>query len=74
MPGRPERHHPVDPQGAPGVAVDVPAKLADVATALNVDPLVWVLTGGDDYALAATFSRGTDLPPPWCPRRYGVGP
>lgn len=48
-----------------GVALDVPGKLADVAAALNVDPLVWVLTGGDDYALVATFPRGTDLPPEW---------
>jgi thiamine-monophosphate kinase len=46
-------------------ALDVPAKLREVGAALNVDPLVWVLTGGDDYALAATFPRGTDLPDPW---------
>lgn len=46
-------------------AMDVPAKLREVGSALNVDPLVWVLTGGDDYALAATFPRGTDLPPAW---------
>ena len=48
-----------------GEAVEVPAKLAEVGAALNVDPLVWVLTGGDDYALAATFPRGTDLPEQW---------
>jgi thiamine-monophosphate kinase len=48
-----------------GAAVDVPAKLREVGAALNVDPLVWVLTGGDDYALAATFPRGTDLPEQW---------
>ena len=46
-------------------ALDVPAKLREVGAALNVDPLTWVLTGGDDYALAATFPRGTDLPPQW---------
>jgi thiamine-monophosphate kinase len=46
-------------------AIDVPAKLREVGGALNVDPLVWVLTGGDDYALAATFPRGAELPPPW---------
>ena len=46
-------------------AVDVPAKLREVGSALNVDPLVWVLTGGDDYALAATFPRGVDLPAQW---------
>lgn len=46
-------------------AMEVPAKLREVGSALNVDPMVWVLTGGDDYALAATFPRGTDLPAPW---------
>ena len=46
-------------------AIDIPAKLREVGAALNVDPLVWVLTGGDDYALAATFPRGTDLPAEW---------
>ncbi len=45
--------------------IEVAAKLTEVGAALNVDPLVWVLTGGDDYALAATFPRGTDLPPEW---------
>lgn len=46
-------------------AIELPAKLAEVGAALNVDPMVWVLTGGDDYALAATFPRGTELPEPW---------
>ncbi len=46
-------------------AVGIPAKLAEVGAALNVDPSIWVLTGGDDYALAATFPHGTDLPDPW---------
>jgi thiamine-monophosphate kinase len=45
--------------------LDIPAKLREVGAALNVDPLVWVLTGGDDYALAATFPNGTALPDPW---------
>ncbi len=48
-----------------GDALEVPAKLREVGAALNVDPLVWVLTGGDDYALAATFPNGTRLPEPW---------
>jgi thiamine-monophosphate kinase len=48
-------------------AIDVPAKLREVGAALNVDPLVWVLTGGDDYALAATFPNGTALPESWRP-------
>lgn len=36
-------------------ALTLPAKLRDVASALNVDPLTWVLGGGDDHALVATF-------------------
>jgi thiamine-monophosphate kinase len=45
--------------------VDVPARLREVGAALNVDPLVWVLAGGDDYALAATFPARTQVPEPW---------
>jgi thiamine-monophosphate kinase len=45
--------------------LDLPAKLREVGAALNVDPLVWVLTGGDDYALAATFPKGSALPDTW---------
>ena len=29
------------------------------------DPLEWVLTGGEDHALVATFGPGTSLPPRW---------
>lgn len=45
--------------------VEIPARLREVGSALNVDPLVWVLAGGDDYALAATFPARTALPDPW---------
>ncbi|WP_375489791.1 thiamine-phosphate kinase [uncultured Jatrophihabitans sp.] len=45
--------------------LDVPAKLREVGAALNTDPLVWVLTGGDDYALAATFPRTIAVPAEW---------
>lgn len=48
-----------------GEAVEIPPKLREVGAALNVDPTVWVMTGGDDYALAATFPQGTELPAPW---------
>ncbi len=48
-----------------GEAIDVPSRLREVGAALNVDPLVWILTGGDDYALAATFPPATDVPDPW---------
>ncbi|MEO9240015.1 MAG: AIR synthase-related protein, partial [Jatrophihabitantaceae bacterium] len=46
-------------------ALEPAAKLRDVASALNSDPMAWVLGGGDDYALAATFPNGTRLPEPW---------
>ncbi|EHY90620.1 thiamine-phosphate kinase [Saccharomonospora azurea] len=45
----------------------VPERLVDVATALGADPMHWVLTGGEDHALAATFRSLSDLPEGWCP-------
>ncbi|MGE5829406.1 MAG: thiamine-phosphate kinase, partial [Micromonosporaceae bacterium] len=39
--------------------------MRDAAAALGVDPYTWILTGGDDHALAATFPVGTDLPGEW---------
>jgi thiamine-monophosphate kinase len=45
--------------------LDIPAKLREVGAALNVDPLIWTLTGGDDYALVATFPARTALPETW---------
>ncbi|WP_395725464.1 thiamine-phosphate kinase [Nakamurella sp.] len=33
-------------------------RLTEVASALGRDPMQWVLTGGDDHALAATFPPG----------------
>lgn len=44
-------------------AFEVPAQMRDAASALGVDPYVWLLAGGDDHALAATFPAGTPLPP-----------
>ncbi|HEX8768462.1 MAG TPA: thiamine-phosphate kinase [Jatrophihabitans sp.] len=41
------------------------AKLRDVSSALNTDPMTWVLGGGDDYSLVATFPNGTRLPDTW---------
>lgn len=46
-------------------ALEPAAKLRDVATALNTDPMDWVLGGGDDYALVATFPNATRLKDPW---------
>jgi thiamine-monophosphate kinase len=48
-----------------GSALTVPLKLKEVAAALNTDPMTWVLTAGDDYALVATFDKGVDLPAAW---------
>ncbi|MDF5753333.1 thiamine-phosphate kinase [Spongiactinospora sp. TRM90649] len=46
-------------------AFAVPASLREAGETLDADPLEWVLTGGDDHALAATFPAGTALPPHW---------
>jgi thiamine-monophosphate kinase len=48
-----------------GALIEVPGRLKEVGAALNVDPLLWVLTGGDDYALAATFPRALGVPGGW---------
>jgi thiamine-monophosphate kinase len=44
---------------------EVPAQMRDAASALGVDPYSWILAGGDDHALAATFPRDVALPAPW---------
>jgi thiamine-monophosphate kinase len=46
-------------------ALTIPVKIKEVGAALNTDPLVWVLTGGDDYALVATFPASVELDLPW---------
>ncbi len=46
-------------------AFEIPDALSQVASALSVDPLTWVLRGGDDHALVATFPAGTKLPIGW---------
>lgn len=46
-------------------ALDVPSQLSEVGSALGVDPLGWVLTGGDDHALAACFPPEVALPEQW---------
>ncbi|MCZ7439266.1 thiamine-phosphate kinase [Micromonospora sp. WMMC241] len=59
---------------ASGVAIDlgrdafeVPRQMRDAAQALGVDPYTWILAGGDDHALAATFPAGAALPDGWRP-------
>ncbi|MEV1147621.1 AIR synthase-related protein, partial [Micromonospora sp. NPDC049799] len=45
-------------------AFEVPRQMRDAAQALGVDPYAWILAGGDDHALAATFPP-TALPEGW---------
>ena len=46
-------------------AFDVPEPLIAVGQALGADPLHFILGGGDDHALLATFPAGTALPDGW---------
>lgn len=57
---------------ASGVAIDLrreafalPGPLRNAAEALGVDPYDWILAGGDDHPLVATFPDGTLLPEDW---------
>ncbi|MHB8793934.1 MAG: thiamine-phosphate kinase [Candidatus Nanopelagicales bacterium] len=43
-------------------AWQVPEPMAAAAAAYNIDPREWMLTGGEDHALLATFPAGTELP------------
>ncbi|MGV1035794.1 MAG: thiamine-phosphate kinase [Candidatus Nanopelagicales bacterium] len=43
-------------------SLPIDAPVRDAASAFNADPMKWVLTGGDDHGLAATFAPGTVLP------------
>jgi thiamine-monophosphate kinase len=46
-------------------AFQVPEQMGDAARALGVDPYQWLLAGGDDHALAATFPADGALPEGW---------
>ena len=46
-------------------ALPVHPRLVEVAGALGRNHLEWVLTGGDDHALAAAFPPDAPLPPGW---------
>lgn len=57
---------------ASGVSVEidtatlpVPEKLRDVGQALGLEPMSWVLTGGEDHALVATFPKDVGPPEGW---------
>ena len=45
--------------------LDPVGPLAQVAAALGGDPMAWVLTGGEDHALVATFPAPTEPPAGW---------
>lgn len=59
---------------ASGVAIDIESAalprdeaVVTTASAYNLDPLTWILGGGDDHALLATFPAGTALPEGFTP-------
>jgi thiamine-monophosphate kinase len=43
-------------------AIEVPEEIRATAAAYNVDPRLWLLTGGEDHALLATFGGRRKLP------------
>jgi thiamine-monophosphate kinase len=45
--------------------IEIPSRLVDVASALGADPRHWVLTGGEDHALVATFPDPRGIPEGW---------
>jgi thiamine-monophosphate kinase len=46
-------------------AFQVTQAMVDAGSALGVDPYVWMLTGGDDHPLVATFPPKTSLREDW---------
>ena len=42
--------------------IDVAEPVSAAAAAFNADPMVWILTGGEDHAVAATFPASVELP------------
>lgn len=51
-------------------SLDIPAQMSDIGQAVGVDPLQWVLTGGEDHAIVATFPADQKLPARW--RKIGT--
>ncbi|GAA3391012.1 thiamine-phosphate kinase [Cryptosporangium minutisporangium] len=45
--------------------LEVTAQMRDAAQALGIDPVRWLLDGGEDHALIATFPARVDLPESW---------
>lgn len=59
---------------ASGVSIDIEStrvpiadQILQAASAFNVDPLQWVLSGGEDHGFAATFPSGVALPADFVP-------
>lgn len=46
-------------------AFPIPDELAEAARRLGVDVLQWILTGGEDHALAACYPLAADIPRGW---------
>jgi len=44
---------------------EVTSQMRDASQALGVDAYTWILTGGDDHPIVATFPAGTVLPEGW---------
>jgi thiamine-monophosphate kinase len=55
----------LDRSALSAICLDPPGPLHQVAAALGGDPMTWVLTGGEDHALVATFPAGAALPAGW---------
>ncbi len=59
---------------ASGVGIDIDSAslivdepIASAAAAYNLDPLQWILGGGDDHALLAVFAPDAQIPEPFVP-------
>jgi thiamine-monophosphate kinase len=46
-------------------AIDIPAQMNDIGQAVGIDPMNWVLSGGEDHAIVATFPADSKLPARW---------
>src|SRR3954467_13677022 len=46
-------------------AIDIPSQMSDIGQAVGVDAMQWVLTGGEDHAIVATFPPDVKLPARW---------
>ncbi|RZU32761.1 thiamine-phosphate kinase [Blastococcus saxobsidens] len=55
----------LDPAALAAACLEPVGPLQQVASALGVDPMAWVLSGGEDHALLATFPPKAVLPHGW---------